>query len=113
MQCCVETPFMNCIFCLIETGHEPVEHIFPEGLVGHQPFEVKYGSIIADPRTYLLLKNGEVCTSCNTILGRLDEYLQKQFGFLRTCWNPVGTKSGNHASAQRHGMHAERRKDGP
>ena len=104
---------MKCIFCLIDTGLEPVEHIVSEGLVGHQPFEVKIGSIIAEPRRYLLLEKGEVCACCNNKLGRLDAYLQAQLGFLRTYYNPVGTKSGKAASAHRPGMYSQHRADGP
>lgn len=104
---------MKCIFCLSETYREPIEHIAPEGLVGHQPFQVTYGSIIAEPRKYLVLDNDEVCRRCNNKLGKLDENLQNQLGFLRTYWNPVGTKSGKATTAQRPGMFAERRSDGP
>ena len=104
---------MRCIFCLNATRNEPVEHIVPEGLVGHQPFEVRSGAVIAERGRYLILDGDEVCRRCNHRLGRLDAYLQKQLGFLRTFWNPVGTKSGKPATAARHGMYAERRPDGP
>jgi len=102
-----------CLFCRTTTHREPVEHIVPEGLVGHQPFQVSFGSIIAEPRKYLVLDHDEVCRRCNHKLGRLDEYLQEQLGFLRTYWNPVGTKSGRPASAARPGMFAQHRADGP
>ncbi len=101
------------MFCRATTQREPVEHIVPEGLVGHQPFQVGFGSIIAEPRKYLLLDHDEVCRRCNHKLGRLDGYLQDQLGFLRTYWNPVGTKSGQPASAKRPGMFAEHKGDGP
>jgi len=101
------------MFCRATTQREPVEHIVPEGLVGHQPFQVGFGSIIAEPRKYLLLDHDEVCRRCNHKLGRLDGYLQDQLGFLRTYWNPVGTKSGQPASARRPGMFAEHKADGP
>lgn len=101
------------MFCRAATHREPVEHIVPEGLVGHQPFQVSFGSIIAEPRKYLVLNHDEVCHRCNHKLGRLDAYLQDQLGFLRTYWNPVGTKSGRPASALRPGMFAQHRADGP
>ena len=101
------------MFCRAATHGEPVEHIAPEGLVGHQPFQVSFGSIIAEPRKYLVLDHDEVCRRCNHKLGRLDGYLQDQLGFLRTYWNPVGTKSGRPASASRPGMFAQHKADGP
>ncbi len=104
---------MTCIFCGIPTNSEATEHIVPEGLVGHQPFEIKFGSVIADPKHLLVLNHDEVCRRCNHRLGQLDQYLQEQFGFLRTYWNPIGTKSGKPATARRPGMYAERRADGP
>ncbi len=104
---------MNCIFCGKETHREAREHIVPEGLVGHQPFEIKFGSVIADPTRLLVLDHDEVCRRCNNRLGKLDQNLQVQLGFLRTYWNPVGTKSGKAATAVRPGMYAERRSDGP
>ena len=104
---------MNCIFCGTKTHREPREHIVPEGLVGHQPFEIKFGSVIADPKRLLVLDHDEVCRHCNHRLGALDQYLQEQLGFLRTYWNPVGTKSGKAATAHRPGMYAENRSDGP
>jgi len=104
---------VNCIFCGTKTHKEPREHIVPEGLIGHQPFEIKFGSIIADPKRLLILDHDEVCRRCNNRLGALDGYLQQQLGFLRAYWNPVGTKKGKPATAQRPGMYAERRKDGP
>lgn len=104
---------VKCIFCLSENYRKPPEHISPEGLVGHQPFQVTYGLIIAEPRKYLVLDNDEVCRRCNHKLGRLDENLQNQLEFLRTYWNAVGTKSGKTATARRPGMFAERRSDGP
>lgn len=85
----------------------------PQGLVGHQPFQVSFGSIIADPRKYLVLDHDEVCRRCNHKLGGLDDYLQDQLGFLRTYFNPVGTKSGQPVSAARKGMFAVRKADGP
>jgi hypothetical protein len=103
----------TCMFCRAATHGEPVEHIAPEGLVGHQPFQVGFGSIIAEPRKYLVLDHDEVCRRCNHKLGRLDGYLQDQLGFLRTYWNPVGTKSGRAASARRPGMFAQHGDDGP
>src|SRR6266496_1673102 len=102
-----------CIFCGTPTHREPVEHIVPEGLVGEQPFQVNYGSIIAEPRKLLVLDHDEVCRRCNHRLGGLDQYLQNQLGFLRTYFNPVGTKSGRPASASRKGMFAQRKADGP
>jgi hypothetical protein len=104
---------MNCIFCGTETHREPLEHIVPEGLVGHRPFQVKSGSVVADPQRLLVLDHNEVCRRCNNRLGSLDQYLQEQLGFLRTYWNPIGTKSGNAATAHRPGMYAETRRDGP
>jgi len=104
---------VNCIFCGTKTYREPREHIIPEGLVGHQPFEIKFGSIIADPKRLLLLDHDEVCRRCNNRLGALDSYLMQQVGFLRTYWNPIGTKKGKRATAQRAGMYAEVRADGP
>src|SRR2546427_10844834 len=104
---------MTCIFCGSATKREATEHIVPEGLVGHQPFEIKLGSVIADPKRLLLLDHDEVCRRCNHRLGKLDQYLQEQLGFLRTYWNPIGTKSGKTATAHRPGMYAERRTDGP
>ena len=104
---------MNCIFCGTKTYREPREHIISEGLVGHQPFEIKFGSIIADPKRLLLLDHDEVCRRCNNRLGALDSYLMQQVGFLRTYWNPIGTKKGKRATAQRAGMYAEVRADGP
>lgn len=104
---------MTCIFCRAATNREATEHIVPEGLVGHQPFEIKFGSVIADPKRLLLLDHDEVCRRCNHRLGTLDHYLQAQLGFLRTYWNPIGTKSGKVATAQRPGMYAERRSGGP
>src|SRR2546425_7121024 len=103
----------RCIFCGNPTNREPIEHIVPEGLVGHQPFQVTFGSIIAEPRKYLVLDHDEVCRRCNHKLGRLDDYLQDQLGFLRTYWNSVGTKSGRPASAMRPGMFAVHKADGP
>ena len=85
----------------------------PEGLVGEQPFQVSFGSIIAEPRKLLVLDHDEVCRRCNNKLGGLDDYLQDQLGFLRTYFNPVGTKSGRPASAARKGMFAQRKADGP
>ncbi|SRR6266550_3538235 len=38
----------HCIFCGTPTNREPVEHIVAEGLVGEQPFQVSFGSIIAE-----------------------------------------------------------------
>ena len=101
------------MFCRAATQREPIEHIVPEGLVGHQPFQVSFGSIIAEPRKYLVLDHNEVCRRCNHKLGRLDDHLQDQFGFLRTYWNHVGTKSGRAASALRPGMFVQHRADGP
>jgi hypothetical protein len=103
----------TCIFCGAATHGEPNEHIVPEGLVGHQPFRVSFGSIIAEPRKYLVLDHDEVCRRCNHKLGKLDQYLQEQLGFLRTYWNPVGAKSGRAASAARRGMFAQHKSDGP
>ncbi len=103
----------RCIFCEKPTNREPVEHIVPEGLVGHQPFQVSFGSIIAEPRKYLVLDHDEVCRRCNHKLGGPDDYLQDQLGFLRTYFNPVGTKSGQPVSAVRKGMFAVRKADGP
>ena len=85
----------------------------PEGLVGEQPFQVSFGSIIAEPRKLLVLDHDEVCRRCNHKLGGLDDYLQDQLGFLRTYFNPVGTKSGRPASAARKGMFAQRKAGGP
>lgn len=104
---------MNCIFCGNTTHREPPEHIVPEGLVGHQPFEITSDSVTVEPRRPLLLDNDEVCRCCNNSLGKLDQYLQEQLGFLRTYWNPIGTKSGKPATAHRPGMYAVRRSDGP
>jgi hypothetical protein len=101
---------VKCIFCLSATGREPVEHIFPEGLVGHRSLQVAPGS---DSPKYLILEGGEVCRKCNHKLGGLDEYLQEQFGFLRAYWNSVGTKKGNPASAFRPGMYAVHTPNGP
>ncbi len=106
-------PFVNCIFCGTATSQEPREHIVPEGLVGHQPFEIKFGSIVAAPKRLLLLDHDEVCRRCNNRLGMLDQYLLQQLGFLRTYWNPIGTKSGKAATAQRRGMYAVARSEGP
>src|SRR6266516_4108740 len=103
----------RCIFCGTPTDREPIEHIVPEGLVGEQPFQVSFGSIIAEPRKLLVLDHDEICRRCNHKLGGLDDYLQDQLGFLRTYFNPVGTKSGRPASAARKGMFAQRKADGP
>src|SRR5207249_10912353 len=97
----------TCMFCRAVTHREPVEHIVPEGLVSHQPFQVNFGSIIAEPRKFLVLDQDEVCRRCNHKLGHLDGYLQDQLGFLRTYWNDVGTKSGRPVSASRPGMFAK------
>jgi hypothetical protein len=79
--------------------------------VGDRPFEIKFtsGHVVS---AELVLRNGEVCGGCNERNGRHDEYLQKQMGFMRVYWNPVGTKSGRAATAQTPGMYAERREGG-
>ncbi len=102
---------MKCIFCFTETHREPLEHIAPEGLVGHQPFKVTSGSTLTE--RYLVLDRDEVCRQCNHKNGALDKYLQDQFGLLRTYWNPIGTKTGKAVTAIRPGMFAEHRSDGP
>jgi hypothetical protein len=104
---------MNCIFCRTKTDNEPREHIIPEGLVGHQSFEIKLGSEIVEPSRFLIFDKGEVCNRCNNRLSKLDHYLQQQVGFLKTYWNPIGTKSGKPATSIRPGMFAIRKQEGP
>src|SRR5262245_4410938 len=103
----------TCIFCRAPTNREPVEHVAPEGLVGHQPFTARVDSTIVEPHKFLVLDHDEVCRRCNHKLGSLDQYLQEQLGFIKTYLNPVGTKSGKRATARRPGMFAETRDDGP
>lgn len=101
----------HCIFCMNPTANEPVEHIAPEGLIGHQQFQV---SSQLDREVYLVLDKDQVCGRCNRgPLKDLDEYLQKQFGLLKVLWNSEGTKSGKPAKAERPGLFAVRRPDGP
>jgi len=105
-------PATKCIWCTQPTSpFEPEEHIVGEGLVGEQLFQVQHadGGV---RELALVLRDGQVCGACNHCNGRLDEYLQKQFGFLNVYWNPIGTKSGKPASAQMPGMYAQRRDGG-
>src|SRR5437879_10452586 len=90
-------PATKCIWCTQPTSpFEPEEHIVGEGLVGEQLFQVQHadGGV---RELALVLRDGQVCGACNHCNGRLDEYLQKQFGFLNVYWNPIGTKSGKPA----------------
>lgn len=99
----------RCIFCREPTSGEPAEHIIPEGLVGHRKFTAKIeGPIYAEVEDFLVLDDDEVCHRCNTErLNELDEYLQKQLGFLKVVWNDIGTKSGNAAKVERPGLFAQ------
>jgi len=69
------------MLCRATTQREPVEHIVPEGLVGHQPFQVSFGSIIAEPRKYLVLDHDEVCRRCPTNLADLTTISRINSGF--------------------------------
>lgn len=105
---------MNCIYCRAPTtADEPEEHIVPEGLVGDQLFTESAGTGNSTNAVRLILDDGQVCGSCNHQLSPLDAHLQKQFGFLKAYWNPVGTKKGRPATVDRPGMHATHRSDGP
>jgi hypothetical protein len=106
---------MKCrIFCKNPTDAEPIEHIVAEGLIGHQQFQVAGYGLQPERELYLVLEEDQVCGACNRgPLAALDEYLQKQFGFLKVLWNPKGTKSGKPAKAERPGLYAIHRPDGP
>jgi hypothetical protein len=103
----------NCIFCRSATHREPIEHIVAEGLVGDQEFKVTRDSVVLAGHTRLTLEKDEVCGRCNGRVGELDRYLIEQYGFMRTVWNRIGTKSGRPATAARPGMHAVHRIGGP
>jgi hypothetical protein len=102
-----------CIFCRIETKNEPIENIALESLFGHQPFVDCAGAVQSEDEIYLVLDKDQVCGECNRILKDLDEYLQKQLGVLKVFWNGKGTKRGRPAKAERPGLDAVRRPDGP
>lgn len=103
----------SCIFCLSPTSHEPEEHIVGEGLIGQECFRITAGPIEAAGRHSLVLKNGEVCGTCNGEVAKLDEYLQRQLGFVAVYLNRGRTKRGKRPSSRRPGMYAEHRPDGP